>query len=85
MKTILFILAISAVCFAGKTENEIIGREGPFASVEVYQSGDSIVVISKEDILCHVVKTVYIGKFKKTECKGKMRTVPEHEEIEWDK
>ena len=44
MKTILFILAILAACFAGNKQ-DTVATKGLFEVVTVYESDDSIVII----------------------------------------
>ena len=101
MKTILLILAFSAVCFAGLFSREVkkgvaeSNDHDPFTSILVIANEDSIVVIEKDLITSHVLKTVYypyvihneIGcaGWHKVETTGVIVNVPAKTEIEWNK
>jgi len=102
MKTILLILTISAVCFAGLFSREVkkgvaeSNDHDPFTSILVIANEDSIVVIEKDLITSHVLKTVYypyvihteIGDgagWHKVETTGVIVNVPAKTEIEWNK
>ena len=61
MKTILFILAILAACFAGNKQ-DTVATKGLFEVVTVYESDDSIVIIFDRALHNEVEKTVYIKK-----------------------
>ena len=75
MKIMLLIFSLCVAAFA----------EYPFETTTAKVSGDTVTIVKTDLVNGSVEKTIFIGKFKKIVTTGKLKNVPAHDEIVWNK